>query len=130
MRFNHRALILIGSLAAFAACNKMTDHKDTPASNGTGTGTGSSTTARGAVNPTDQGNNRGDLDTTQVIRRAIMQVDGLSSRAKNVQIVTEGGFVTLRGTVHDNAEKQAVEAAAKSAAGDKRVDNELMVDVN
>ena len=81
-----------------------------------------------SVTPLSQGNNRADLDTTQSIRRAIMQVEGLSVDAKNIKIITADGVVTLRGPVKSDAERQAIETAAKAAAGSNRVENQIEIE--
>jgi len=47
--------------------------------------------------------------------------------AKNVKIITAGGQVTLRGPVNSAEEKMKIEALAKTAAGDAKVDNQLEV---
>jgi hyperosmotically inducible protein len=82
----------------------------------------------GAMTPLDQGNGRADLDTTQAIRKAVMSDDSLSSDAKNVKIITNGGVVTLRGPVKTDAEKRSVEAKALASAGPNRVDDQLDVE--
>lgn len=81
-----------------------------------------------SVTPMNQGNGKSDLDTTQAIRRAIVQLDGLSIDAKNVKIVTADGVITLRGPVKTDAERQAIVAAAQSAAGTNRLENQLEVE--
>jgi osmotically-inducible protein OsmY len=77
--------------------------------------------------PMDQGNSPADLDTTQAIRKAVMSDDSLSSNAKNVKIITNGGVVTLRGPVNSEAEKRNIEAKALAAAGGNRVDDHIDV---
>lgn len=80
----------------------------------------------GAVTPTDQGGGK-DRDITAAIRRAVVGDGALSFTAKNVKIITVGGKVTLRGPVKSDAEKTAIEAKAKAAAGVTEVDNQLEV---
>lgn len=88
------------------------------------------TRERSGVTPTplDQGNGSSDLDTTQKIRKALMQDDNLSFAAKNVKVVSDSGQVTLRGTVKSDAEKRAIEKYAREVAGAARVHNELDVE--
>ena len=74
-----------------------------------------------------QGNSRADLDTTQAIRKGLMADDTLSFDAKNVQVVTTGGVVTLRGPVKNQAERAAVEDIARRNAAGNRVDTQLTV---
>ena len=80
-----------------------------------------------ALTPGDQGNGESDLKITQRIRQAVMADDSLSFNAKNVKIITVGGKVTLRGPVKSDAERAAIETAAKSVAGAGQVDNQIEV---
>lgn len=82
----------------------------------------------GAVTPMQQSNAQADLDITQHVRRAVVKNDTLSTNAHNVKIVTQDGVVTLRGPVKSAQEKQAVVAAAQSAPGVKRVDDQLEIE--
>ncbi len=79
------------------------------------------------LTPMDQGGSEGDRKITQQIRQAVMKDGSLSFTAKNVKIITINGKVTLRGPVKTEAERSAIEAAAKSAAGANQVDNLLEV---
>jgi len=56
-----------------------------------------------------------------------MKDDSLSFTAKNVKIITVDGKVTLRGPVKSEAERSAIEAAARRVAGAAQVDNQLEV---
>jgi hypothetical protein len=80
------------------------------------------------VTPLTQGNNPADLETTQIIRRALVQVEGLSMSAKNITIITRDNVVTLKGSVGTMADHDAVVAAAQAAAGKNRVDDQIKVD--
>jgi hypothetical protein len=80
-----------------------------------------------AQTPLDQRENESDLKITQQIRQAVMADDSLSFTAKNVKIITAGGKVTLRGTVKTDAERSAIEAAARKVAGERQVDNQIEV---
>jgi len=80
-----------------------------------------------ALTPMDQGGSEADRKITQQIRQAVMKDGSLSFNAKNVKIITVNGKVTLRGPVKTAAERTAIEAAAKSAAGVNQVDNQLEV---
>ena len=77
------------------------------------------------LTPMDQGGSEADRKITQQIRQAVMKDGSLSFTAKNVKIITINGKVTLRGPVNTAAERSAIEAAAKSAAGVSQVDNQL-----
>lgn len=80
------------------------------------------------MTPLDQKNDKADLDTTQAIRKALMSDDSLSTTAKNVKVITEHGVITLRGPVPTETEKRAIEAAARAAAGNNRVDDQIDVE--
>ncbi len=82
----------------------------------------------GAMTPLDQGNQADDLQTTQEIRKALIDSDSLSADAKNVKIITNGGIVTLRGPVRSDAERATVEMMARKAAETDRIVNELDVE--
>jgi hyperosmotically inducible protein len=79
------------------------------------------------LTPMDQGNNASDLATTQRVRKAIMDEDGLTTTDKNVKVITVDGVVTLRGPVDSDASKSKIAALAKDAVGVKSVDNQLEV---
>jgi osmotically-inducible protein OsmY len=80
------------------------------------------------VSAFDQGNNEVDLDLTQRIRKAVMDDDSLSFKAKNVKIITRDGRVNLTGSVKTPAEKDAIYKCAVSAAGVGHVSNQIQVD--
>lgn len=79
------------------------------------------------LTPTDQGSSEDDRKITQQIRQAVVKNGSLSFTAKNVKIITNDGKVTLRGPVKTDAERTAIEAAAKNVAGVTQVDNQLEV---
>ena len=74
-----------------------------------------------------QKENRPDLEITKQIRQALVRDKSLSPYAHNVKIVSQGGMVTLRGPVHSDEEKKAVEAKAVEVAGEGKVNNQLDV---
>ena len=78
--------------------------------------------------PTDQGESGADRDITASIRREIVANDALSTNAHNVKIITVDGIVTLRGPVKTVQERAAVAAAARHAAGVRRVDDQLEIE--
>jgi hyperosmotically inducible protein len=82
----------------------------------------------GSDTPTSRGRAPTDLETTQDIRRALLTDPALSSEAKNVSIVTKGGFITLRGPVSTQAERGEVSAKAIALSGADRVDDDLDID--
>ncbi|HYQ46950.1 MAG TPA: BON domain-containing protein [Polyangiaceae bacterium] len=81
-----------------------------------------------ALTPMDQGSSASDRAITQQIRKDLMNDKTLSFTAKNVKVITIDGKVTLRGPVKSEAERSAIEAAARRATGDGgRVDSQLEI---
>jgi hyperosmotically inducible periplasmic protein len=72
-----------------------------------------------------QKNNRSDLETTKLIRRAIVKDKSLSMYAHNVKIIAQNGTVTLKGPVRSEDEKKVVEQKAAEVAGAANVKNEM-----
>ncbi len=82
---------------------------------------------RTPAGPTAQGQSGArDREVVQDVRQKLMDAD-LSLAAENVQIMSEGGKLTLRGNVASAEERAAVERLARSAAGVTEVDNQLEV---
>jgi osmotically-inducible protein OsmY len=63
----------------------------------------------------------------QQIRKAIVADKSLSTYAHNVKVVSQNGRVTLKGTVHTEAEKSNIEAKACAVAGAENVVNNITV---
>ncbi len=74
-----------------------------------------------------QKENTPDREIARKIRRAIVADKSLSTYAHNVKVIVQNGAVTLKGPVHSEEEKKAVEAKATEAAGSAKVTNELSV---
>ena len=68
-----------------------------------------------------------DREVVQRIRQALVSDDSLSANAKNVTIDSKNDAVTLRGSVANEQERATVAAKAKQVAGDRKVENELVV---
>lgn len=81
----------------------------------------------GPLTPENQSENAADLKTTQLIRKAIVDTDGLSTLGKNVKIITINGKVTLRGPVPSTSEKDLILAKATQVAGAGKVNNQLEI---
>lgn len=81
----------------------------------------------GEITASSQKNGKHDLAITRDIRRAIVADKSLSLYAHNVKVITEKGFVTLKGPVRSDDEKKAVEAKAIEVAGRDHVADELTV---
>jgi len=84
---------------------------------------------RDSSQPTaDQGkNSMSDRDMEKHIRRDVVKDKSLSTYGHNVKIISDHGTVTLRGPVHSDDEKRAIEEHARKYAGDGHVTNELTV---
>jgi hyperosmotically inducible protein len=84
---------------------------------------------RNANEPTAdrQKENRSDREITQQVRKAIVKDKSLSTYAHNVKVITQNGMVTLKGPVHSEEEKKAIEAKAAEVAGQDKVTNQLDV---
>jgi len=72
-------------------------------------------------------NNMSDRDLMKHIRQDVVKDKSISTYGHNVKIVATNGKVTLRGPVHSEDEKKAIEEHAKKYAGDGNVDDELSV---
>jgi hyperosmotically inducible periplasmic protein len=72
-------------------------------------------------------NNMSDRDLEKNIRRDVVKDKSLSSYGHNVKVISQHGTVTLRGPVHTEDEKRAVEEHARKYAGDGHVNDELTV---
>ena len=79
------------------------------------------------LTPMDIGN-AADSTITQEIRKAVEGHGGLSSNARNVQVATVDGVVTLQGPVKTADEKMAIVALARKVEGVKQVDDQLAVE--
>jgi hyperosmotically inducible periplasmic protein len=75
----------------------------------------------------DQSNKTSDVETTQKIRKAIIDDSTLSTYARNVKIITAKGKVTLKGPVRSDAEKAAIEAKAREVAGEANVTSQITI---
>jgi len=84
---------------------------------------------RSAHQPTadQQKNNLTDRDLSKQIRRAIVKDKSLSTYGHNVKVISENGMVTLRGPVHSEDEKRAIESHAAEIAGRDHVKNQIEV---
>jgi hyperosmotically inducible protein len=116
-----------GALPAPATPAPATPAPATPLPNDNTSRNAEDQSGAGALTPIDQGSSEADLDTTQQIRKAIMDDDSLSIDAKNVKILTNGGVVTLRGPVRSESERAKLELAARKSVGSDRLIDELEI---
>jgi osmotically-inducible protein OsmY len=81
----------------------------------------------GEITASSQKNGKHDLAITRDIRRSIVADKTLSTYAHNVKVISENGFVTLKGPVRSEDEKRSIEAKAAEVAGKDHVANELTI---
>ncbi len=81
--------------------------------------------ALAGVGRVEQGTSSSDRTTTQRIRRAILNDDSLSYTAKNIEITTRDGNISLRGKVLSEQERWEIERIPRGYAGSGKVDNYL-----
>ncbi len=72
-------------------------------------------------------NNVSDREVARRIRQEVVADKSLSTYGHNVKIIAKNGKVTLRGPVHSEDEKRAIEEHARKHAGEGNVTNELTV---
>ena len=75
-----------------------------------------------------QKENGSDRALAQQVRRALVKDKSLSTYAHNIKVIAQNGVVTLKGPVHSDQEKQAIEAkAAEAAGGPDKIKSEIDV---
>jgi osmotically-inducible protein OsmY len=72
-------------------------------------------------------NNMSDREMMKNIRRDVVKDKSISTYGHNVKIIAEHGKITLKGPVHSDDEKKAIEEHARKYAGDGNVDNQITV---
>ena len=82
---------------------------------------------RGSTTADQQAENQGDRDLARKIRKEIMDDRSHSTYARNVKVIARSGTVTLKGPVHSDDEKIAIESKAAEIAGAANVKTELNV---
>jgi len=83
--------------------------------------------SNGAVTADQAKNNKSDREIMAEIRKSIVNDKQLSTYAHNVKIVAQHGQVTLKGPVHSEDERKAIEAKAADVAGAGHVTNQITV---
>ena len=115
-------LALAGALLTPAALQARQEHaQDNSAANKQERNNPQSATADQAKN------NISDRDLMRRIRQDVVKDKSLSTYGHNVKIIAEHGKVTLKGPVHSEEEKQAIEQHARKYAGEGNVVNEITV---
>jgi hyperosmotically inducible periplasmic protein len=84
---------------------------------------------RSKTEPTadQQKENKSDREVARSVRRAIVADKSLSTYAHNIKVIVQNGSVTLKGPVHSEEEKSAIEAKAAEVAGQHNVKSEISV---
>jgi osmotically-inducible protein OsmY len=126
------AATLLGTLLTLAACDRRGGNESSSGADSTpspdNTATNEVDRSGTTKTPMDQSQSSRGVDLTAQIRRAIVEDSSMSLNAQNCKIITDsGGFVTLRGVVDSQAERDAIEEKAKAVAGVTGVDNQLEV---
>lgn len=139
-----KALGMLAVIAVLGACNRTSDSAAGGSTDARshGSGRGSSTsTAQNVDNttaspqravglsPEDEGASKADLEITRQIRQTINSDPEFSPQAKEVQVVTVNGKVTLRGPVRNVQEQRAIASIARRAEGVSSVNNQLEVKI-
>jgi hyperosmotically inducible periplasmic protein len=129
MQFNIRASALVGVVFASLLTVPSFGQQAAGESGSSSDNTKLNKRDRSKSEPTaDQGKNAtSDRETMRKIRRAVVADKSLSTYAHNVKIISEGGKVTLKGPVHTEDEKKAIEEKATEVAGAGNVTNEITV---
>lgn len=81
----------------------------------------------GTVQTGDRSDAGMDREITQKVRNALASDSGMTAQARDVDVSTEDGTVTLRGTVASEQQKSQIESLARSA-GATQVDNQLTIE--
>lgn len=68
-----------------------------------------------------------DVAITRKIRDRLTDMDGLSTRAQNITIVTDGNSITLKGQVEKQEEVKKIMDVARENASGKTITNELSI---
>lgn len=111
-------LVLAACILSLANCNK----RETSASMSPDNSGQNKQTQPNAENQKEKSS---DLKITQKIRQDVVDDDSLSVAGKNVKIITANGYVTLRGPVETQQDKNSIGDKAASVAGVSNVDNQL-----
>jgi hyperosmotically inducible protein len=120
---------LLGMAPAISADEVKKDTTGSASADRAADNTGVNKRDRQSSEPTaeQQKNNRSDLETTRLIRRAVVTDKSLSVYAHNIKIIAQDGVVTLKGPVRSEEEKLAVEKKAAEIAGAAQVRSEIEV---
>jgi sporulation protein YlmC with PRC-barrel domain len=81
-----------------------------------------------ALTPVDQSEAESDVQITSRLRHQLIKDDKLTFTAKNVKIITINGYVTLRGPVKHQLEKEIIQHRAETIAGQGKVENLIEVE--
>ena len=111
MKYSQIAVTILSCVAAVAGYGQASDTKPD------NTKVNQRDRNAGAVTADQQKGNAADRELTKQIRHSIVADKSLSTYAHNIKIVSQNGFVTLKGPVKSADEKRAVVAKAIAVAG-------------
>jgi hyperosmotically inducible periplasmic protein len=116
-------LMLFGALLANGSARLVQEHDTAPDN----TRANQADRDRSQQTADQAKNNPSDRDLEKHIRRDVVKDKSLSTYGHNVKVIADHGTVTLRGPVHSEDEKRAIEEHARKYAGDGHVNDELEV---
>jgi hypothetical protein len=79
------------------------------------------------VTASDTSNKPIDIAAAREIRRELMRDDSLSTKAKNVKIIVLNNGITLKGSVHNDAEMEKVLKHAYVGAPKYKIYNQISI---
>ena len=123
-RKSFREAVVLGAVFGMLCCVPAFAQNPTAPDN---TRMNQSDRGNGAVTADQAKNNKSDREIMQEIRKSIVADKSLSTYAHNVKIISQHGQVTLKGPVHSEEERRAIEAKAIDVAGQGKVTNQISV---
>ncbi|MGE0821231.1 MAG: BON domain-containing protein [Candidatus Binatia bacterium] len=125
------AVSLSLALAAFAGAQSQREHSlsPSPSSPPAAGGATMQSSEPDVLGAEDKGATPADERLNQRIRQALSRDPILATAAREVQLDTENGVVTLRGSIATDTQKASMAATVQQIAGVKEVDNQLLIAV-
>jgi hyperosmotically inducible protein len=126
MSNKRKELLLAGAILAIVLIAMV---RPLPTAHGSPQAADNSTQNKDRSEPTAQQQklNSADREATRNIRKSIVADKSLSTYGHNVKVITQDGKVTLRGPVHSQQEKDAIESKAAAVVGKENVTSYLDV---
>lgn len=138
MSRQHIGYVVLGAaILVSPACTNANGDKDRPyvderspaGTDGTGMAArpGVDERATGTAGSVAQGENGAGPDATITMRIQARYAEDTVVKGRDIDVDTENGVVTLKGSVDSRRERDAAEQIARETAGVKRVENQLRV---